>query len=782
MKMAAPQGPTRIIYAKLTSTGAYDVVAKTANVELSVARELAEKVQLGNLPFGVRVGEELGYARLDGSNVVVRYTTYGWSDGRAAPLMTDLVWLDDAAFARVRRNPFVVVPRSDAVFEHLVELPPVELSTESTEDTERERIKQLAAKANDFTTFVAGVLSAESLLIINPDNQANNLELLILLLPPRLRDRVTFQTCAYQAPQQRRRVTVAEAMHANLRQGGWTRVLPDEADSLTLQPANRFSEFLAAPERVQRAHALYERIAAADVSSSLAAEATRLARLADFLPLIDNKLITEALRLVAKAKGSEATVMLEEIGSRFPPQALAEALGALYETRADDAALVRLTELIAAGPAEGASVDALSAALLGSRRDAPPELALLLLGQVAARDTDRAVRLLAAARQPGSAAPSVRVALPAHLAGYAEAQAGNAQTRPLESAAALVRAATQIYGRLQSQDARNQVESDCRSAVGHAVRSVTLGAADVRALRSLQTALDSMGVSWSADLGAAVLSDDAIIGSDRTGSGRTPAEQGKRLGESATPEWAGVICATLLMRVAHAPETDSRSSFADAAHALLAAHADQRLGARVALLLGQLGVSDTDLLEEPAFQQVLPFLGDTAREASLAQSLGSTLGKLFTDQADTAAAELARLVFNARAAHQHLVSGSRGHAAAITALRAARERGLIARYPVQAELALDLLAFASDPNTFRDFESAALGRAEASAIRLRRLDRAVAQAATANDEALYSALAAALESGSNGIDPATRRRLREALGTAGLHRRLLEAFNTVVQR
>src|SRR5688572_8578002 len=114
----------RIIYAKLTSSGAYDVVAKTANIELAAARELAEKMQLGNLPFGVKIGEEFGYARPEsGGHVIARYTTYGWNDGRPAPPMTDLVWLDDAAFARVRSNPFVLIPHSDEVFAELTELP-----------------------------------------------------------------------------------------------------------------------------------------------------------------------------------------------------------------------------------------------------------------------------------------------------------------------------------------------------------------------------------------------------------------------------------------------------------------------------------------------------------------------------------------------------------------------------------------------------------------------------------------------------------------------------------
>jgi hypothetical protein len=402
-----------------------------------------------------------------------------------------------------------------------------------------------------------------------------------------------------------------------------------------------------------------------------------------------------------------------------------------------------------------------------------------LLGQVGARDPDRAIRLLAAARPPGAAALSSRVALPAPIASYAEAQAGTGPARPLESAAALVRAAGDLYDRLQTPEARKQVESDCRSAVSHAVRGVSLGVGDVRALRSLQTALDGLAQRWSADLGDTVVSDHAVTsGSDRVGSG----EQGRRVGESSTAEWAGIVCASLLMRVAQAPKAEARSRFAAVAHALLAAHPDQRLGTRVAALLGQLGVKDTDLLEEPAFAEVLPFLGDTAREASLAQSLGGTLGRLFTDHAAAAAAELASAVFNARAAHQTIASGSRAHTAVVNALRTARERGLISQHPVQAELALDLLAFATDPTTFRDFENAALGRRNALAIRLRRLDRAIAQSVTANDEELYSALALALDSDGSGIDPAARRRLRAALGTGGLHRRILEAFNTVVQR
>jgi hypothetical protein len=201
----------------------------------------------------------------------------------------------------------------------------------------------------------------------------------------------------------------------------------------------------------------------------------------------------------------------------------------------------------------------------------------------------------------------------------------------------------------------------------------------------------------------------------------------------------------------------------------------------MAALLPEAGVRDGELLAEPAFAAVLPFLGDSAREASLAQTLGSALTRLYGDGAG-AAADLAAAVFSARINQQVIALGSRAHAAVITALRNARERGLVSSHPVQTELALDLLAFAAEAAAFRQIEDAALGRSDAIGIRLRRLDRAIEQSTTAQDEQLYSALADVLETSGGGLDAAARQRLRQALGTTGVHRRIMEAFNSVIQR
>jgi hypothetical protein len=182
---------------------------------------------------------------------------------------------------------------------------------------------------------------------------------------------------------------------------------------------------------------------------------------------------------------------------------------------------------------------------------------------------------------------------------------------------------------------------------------------------------------------------------------------------------------------------------------------------------------------------VLPLLGDTAREASLAQSLSHALNRMLGDNGATGragVAELAAAVYEARSSQQTIAAGSRALSAVLGVLRNARESGALAEHPLQIELALDLLAFAADPAAFRQIESTALGRTDAIAIRLRRLDRAISQSVTAQDEHLYSALADALETVPGPLDAGARQRLRKALGTTGMHRRVLEAFNSVIQR
>ena len=103
--------PIRVIYAKLTSTGAYDVVAHTRGVSLDHARTLAEQLLPGNPPLDTPFEELIGSLRMaDGSHTVLRFARYPWKDGgRGDVYSTDIVQLSDAVFRNARCNAW---PRS----------------------------------------------------------------------------------------------------------------------------------------------------------------------------------------------------------------------------------------------------------------------------------------------------------------------------------------------------------------------------------------------------------------------------------------------------------------------------------------------------------------------------------------------------------------------------------------------------------------------------------------------------------------------------------------------
>jgi hypothetical protein len=96
------------------------------------------------------------------------------------------------------------------------------------------------------------------------------------------------------------------------------------------------------------------------------------------------------------------------------------------------------------------------------------------------------------------------------------------------------------------------------------------------------------------------------------------------------------------------------------------------------------------------------------------------------------------------------------------------------------EITIELLSVITDPAHVSELEDAALG--EGLVVRLHRLDRGIAQCRAAEDEDRYEQYARAVESADVPVDPDARERLRDALGTRGLKRRLLRAVSSVVER
>src|SRR5262245_46435317 len=391
--------PIRVIYAKLTSTGSYDVVAMTSSITLERARSTAERLRLGDVPSDASFSAALAYLRPgDGGHLIARFTPYPWrdADGRE-PLMTDLVWVDDEDFARARGNAFALVPTNERTFATLETLEPIQLPAVSA-DAELQRIAELGRRARNFTTFAAAVLSTDRLLVLDAE-PADHIELLTLLLPPRLRDRITFQTRAYDVPAPVPRVTASDRFRATLQRGNWQRVLPDDAE-LPPTVASRLADFIDAPQALFRAHELYARVTT--IGDSLASEAARLVRLADFGEMLDKSLVMEAVRLIAKAESAEAQVEIGELEARLNERQIVEVLIALLESDGSDLAVAQFVEHARAANATGlpAWTAALAEAVNTRPRSPEPHLVVLLIAELARNgDADRVLSLVSRFRR-----------------------------------------------------------------------------------------------------------------------------------------------------------------------------------------------------------------------------------------------------------------------------------------------------------------------------------------------------------------------------------------------
>jgi hypothetical protein len=778
------RAPLRVIYAKLTSTGSYDVVALTPNIGQEQARATAERLRLGEAPSDGSFSAALAYLRpSDGGHLIARFTPYPWrdADGRE-PLMTDLVWVSDEDFARVRSNAFALVPANQRTFATLETLAPVQLPAVSAQ-AELQRIARLAPRARNFTTFAAAVLSTERLLVLDAE-PADNIELLTLLLPPRLRDRLTFQTRAYDVPAPVPRITAADRFRATLQRGNWQRVFPDDAE-LPPTVASRLAEYASAPQPLFRAHELYERIAT--MGNNLAAEAARLIRLADFADKLDKSLAMEAVRLIAKAEPAEAQVEIAELQGRLQPRAIAEVLTALLERDGADLIVAQFLEHAASAGAPSllSWCGAAANTLLTAQRKVEPRLVALLTGQLAQNgEVDGVLGLLAHFRRElaGASLP-LPANTPAPLGEFLDAQLGRGRRRAVGAAKRVVSAAAGLHPLLRTDAAIRQLAEATVEAVHAALQALTLTPDDVQALRDLQNAVDAVpaSVTWIYDLSAQLLTARFL---DYLGSDDDVDAAVKRQAAWLTPEALAAYAASLLVAGAQKGERSDRAVRAARAaiHSLGAGALTQRLPA----VLEQLGVSQLTLWEMAGLEDVLVLLGDSARMAGDTRRLALALKRMHTDPA--ALGDVAAAVLQLRAAGSRINGSAQALEPIVNALGARSVSGQGAA-PVDAgqntallEVALELLATIAEPAALRTIENAVLNSANGVTIRLRRLDRAVLQCQSACDETVYDELVRGLEGNQHDLSADARQRLRQALGLGTLQFRVSKGIEHVLNR
>ena len=775
--MSVRREPVRIIYAKLTSTGSYDVVAKTPNIELSAARTLAEKLLPGNVPHGVSIEEDVGYVHPpEGGHLVFRHARYGWSgDNRGEIYMTDIVLLDDADFARARANAFAVLPRSDDVFETLTELPlPVIPERTAADDTNR--LRELAPLANDAANLFAGALTAPPVLMLDTGDRNAKAELCVLLLPPALRKAFTFQTRAFRAPPFPPRLTLTDAHYASLHAGPWPKVLPDISVDVPIDLARRLTDLVSAPDRLMRVHALYDRLP--DKSKDLRAEATRLAGLADFITVLESGSLTEALRRAAARGEAESAVMVGELIERTAPAGLEEAMLNLVD-QGDGGHKLALLVLRAAHKRDARGAQALLAQAadraMAAGRLPHQELLLHLVERLAAAsDANRLVRLLSVDRRAvARVLPDFTDRAPAPIAAYLAAIRNLGAGRPLQAAAQLTDASAALDSLIDDERSRNALKSLLNEVIVAAVEKANATSDAMADVVALQESIDRLlqNAPRLSNAMPQLLSDQQLGGNANAIASL----------DQYPPPGAGAIAGALIMRAARRGKDPAVAPLVSAARAVLS-QLDATTQKQVRAALESIGIRQHSLVELPGANELLPALGHDTQQAALTQQIVTALHKL-TDANGEGVAQLAGAVIRARRSNTRM---SRSHPS-FDAIRAALNDACVARrlgeneeWP-EVEAALDLLAMICDGPANEELELAALGKSGV-VVRLRRLDRAFMQCESAMDPDIYERLARAVESRQTPLNEEARERLAEALGVRSPQRRMTRLIAAVMDK
>jgi hypothetical protein len=191
------------------------------------------------------------------------------------------------------------------------------------------------------------------------------------------------------------------------------------------------------------------------------------------------------------------------------------------------------------------------------------------------------------------------------------------------------------------------------------------------------------------------------------------------------------------------------------------------------------GIREQELVELPGSDALLPLLGGNAQQAGLTRRIVGAIHAIAGGN-QGAVQDLAAAVVVAHGQRVRISAGgelSQGVLAALRSLAAADPQS--APSPA-VEVCVELLAVITDAAHLPDLEDAALG--DSMVARLQRLDRSIAHCRAVEREDRYERYANAVESAEVALNAAARERLREALGTRGLQRRLLRAVASVIAR
>lgn len=316
--------PRRAVLAA-DGAGAESILARSPGW-VSDAAALETIALLGGDSASRQIEDLAAFVRLEPSSWAVMRGGLARDTDAPRRYWRDVIVVEAADFAPRRFNPFRILPGDltewpvpgDSL--PAPELPP---PVSSSDDHDRLSRLQLLKRADrpphQIESLLAALLDADNTLVLGSDWTFAELELLILLLPPRLRQELTFHTYAQPGPAG---IVPRIALTPLLDErpfrpdtGLWGHRLPHTSTDIRAH-AHELAEdliaLLGAPERLARAHEVYEQYVERHEPPRrpLAEEVERILRFARMAEARAQGAAGTALRMVARvaaSDGSDAT-------------------------------------------------------------------------------------------------------------------------------------------------------------------------------------------------------------------------------------------------------------------------------------------------------------------------------------------------------------------------------------------------------------------------------------------------------------------------------------------
>ncbi|MEO8621747.1 MAG: hypothetical protein ABI625_11830 [bacterium] len=309
----------------------YDVAAHTPSLTSEQAFQLSHAADMGDpsAPLDDAV------AFLDTPTwgaVFARYYTNAQSDSaKRFTIVYDVVRPSPSQLQSAQQNAFRIFPTlpPSRSIEQTGELDAPTINTAADEGA-RVRVLLDTEDGTTLNDVLAAILADGPTLWISKTSAIRTVEAIVLMLPPELRSRFTFQTYTLNASAHQPRLTIADQHLSAPKQGKWSIVLPRDRAQLSerartaARSLTALAQDTARYERVRRVFAT-QLAGSEPEEDGLLGEIERLLRLEEFNARRDASDASNCLRLIASATSErERSYMTTELALTVDAPVIAE--------------------------------------------------------------------------------------------------------------------------------------------------------------------------------------------------------------------------------------------------------------------------------------------------------------------------------------------------------------------------------------------------------------------------------------------------------------------------